>query len=405
MTGLLKVCSLLLLFFSIAQPAILVPVLGEYRFFFILASFSTVLFFIYKISNNLSLHLKQNKFIIGILFTYTLSEAQYMWFSGTLDVFLFWFKKVILYFIIIYMASEVASIKKLVWAVVLSAIILSFYGWDMYLHTPELLENAGRLQSVGNYNLSNSFALLLAVATPMAFCLMEIEKSFFKKLILFSALVLFLISGVYTKSRGGCMGIMAGFGLSIFYSRRIIKKKVMKSILIGVLCTLFAVYAVTIILTRTDISGYAGNDSSAEDRILCWKIAVRMAIDHPILGIGWGKYVENVRAYGLDKRLIAHNTPLSVLAETGFFGFYFYMSILFLTLKQLWKMRKYWEQYDDKIKSYFLAQGVLFSLICFLINTTFSVKDHDPCYWAILSIAGGLCIIYQNDIRRDEIVQ
>ena len=166
MKWLLRKLSTLLVFFSLAQPGILFPSMANYRVFFILALASCFLFAC-SISGGDRVRLLQNKYVIGILFTYTLSEAQYLYFSGAVEVWTFWIKKIILYFIIINLADQVVFLKKYFWATVLATCVLSFYGWDLFLYSPELLANEGRLQAVGNYNLSNSFALILAVSVSM----------------------------------------------------------------------------------------------------------------------------------------------------------------------------------------------------------------------------------------------
>ena len=94
---------------------------------------------------------------------------------------------------------------------------------------------------------------------------------------------------------------------------------------------------------------------------------------------------------------LAAEPPLSVLAETGIFGFICFFGILYHTFRQLWEMRQSWRKREDRNDSLILCQGVLISLFCFMVNTSFSVKDHDPIYWAILTFASVLCVIYKNE--------
>ena len=191
--------------------------------------------------------------------------------------------------------------------------------------------------------------------------------------------------------------MVIGIVLSLFLSRRFAKLKVLKMVLTGMLLFGFLTYGFHIILKRSDVSGYIGSDNSAEDRLLAWKCAIRMAEDRPFFGVGWNLFSEYVRSYGHNLKIIAHNTPLSVLAETGIFGFIFYLAILYQSFAQLIKIRKHWLSVQDKENLLILTQGVLISLICYVVNTTFSVKDHDPIYWALLSLTGVLCAIYQKD--------
>jgi O-antigen ligase len=210
-------------------------------------------------------------------------------------------------------------------------------------------------------------------------------------------MIVFFVSTVYTKSRGGSLGMVIAVCLSVLISKHTLKRKAIKAAFIGILLLAFVAYGVTVILSREDISSYSGQDASGGDRILCWKIALMMFKDHPLFGVGWGQYPDLIRSYGHNKKLPAHNTPLSVLAETGIFGLIFFLSIIYLTIKQLWMMQKKWKDDKDKTILFILAQGTFVSLVCFCINTMFSVKDHDPIYWAALYIAGSLCVIYHRE--------
>ena len=396
--GLVKLLCFLLMFFSLAQPAVLFPSTQSVRAFFFLSLITAGLFFVSKGPSGLKpIKIPQNKFIYGILVTYTLSTAQFMWLPGTIDTFLFWFKKILLYYLIINIIRELKDLKKIIWSVILAVTVLSLMGWNLYLNNPHLLHDAGRLQAMGNYNLSNSFALLLALTFPLAFTLMEIEKNFGKKFFLLFLQVFFIVSCVFTKSRGGTLGLLIGVMLCIIFSRRILKAKAIKIIILIVLMVAFLGYGVAVILSRTDITDYAGHDSSAGDRLLAWRGGIQMVIDHPLFGVGWGLFNENIRSYGHNKKILAHNTPLSVLAETGILGFIFFVAILYYNFKQLLQMKRYWYSMEGREDFFILSQGIFISLICFLINTSFSVKDHDPIYWAILSLSGVLCGFYIRD--------
>lgn len=395
----LKLLCYSLFFFSIAQPGILFPSFGE-NLFFILAGAAVGIFFFKKFSHGERANkLPQNKFVYGMLFAYTLSEAQFMWLSGTIQVFLFWFKKILLYFLFVNVINEEKDIRRSMWAIVLAVLVLTWYAWDIYWNYPQRILHEGRLQSVGNYNLSNSFAFLLSLAFPIVFSLLEAEESRLRKFFLLGTMVLVVISSLYTKSRGGYLGLLIAITLSALLSRKVFKTGKMKAMFVTAVVVLFLSYAVAFVLTRPDVSSFTGKggEASSGDRLLAWSAAIKMAIDHPLFGVGWGKFNESVRDYGHDKKLIAHNTLLSVLAETGLFGFICFCGLLFTSLKQLWAMTKRWRSMEEKTDLLILSQGTLISFVCFCVNSSFSVKDHDPIYWAVLSLSGALCAIYRKE--------
>lgn len=194
------------------------------------------------------------------------------------------------------------------------------------------------------------------------------------------------------------MGMMIGVCMCIFTDRRVIRSKVATIILLAVCMVAFIAFGASIVMDRSDVNSYFGQDGEASsgDRLLAWKAAIGMFFDNPLFGVGWGKFTENVRNYGLDKKLIAHNTMLSVLAETGIIGFYFFSAILIITFRQLIEIRQKISPSDNLN---LMAQGVLLSLICFVFNTSFSVKDHEPIYWTILYLSGAIYSCYRSNSK------
>lgn len=76
---------------------------------------------------------------------------------------------------------------------------------------------------------------------------------------------------------------------------------------------------------NTPVISYAvRSDISGDVRFTLWITAIKMWIAHPFNGVGYGDYPRNTLEYSGGKNLgvlFTHNTYLSFLAETGFFGF------------------------------------------------------------------------------------
>jgi putative inorganic carbon (HCO3(-)) transporter len=97
--------------------------------------------------------------------------------------------------------------------------------------------------------------------------------------------------------------------------------------------------------TITDVRGVDITDSNyaVTERIAHWQAAVRMAEDHPWLGVGFGNYEAAYPQYQLmnwpQALGHAHNYYLNLLAETGILGLAAYgaawLSIVIMTLRLL----------------------------------------------------------------------
>jgi O-antigen ligase len=393
------VCSIIL-FFSIAQPGAIIPVLGDTRVFFAFNVFAWILLIATnrEAFSNLT-GLPQNKYIIGLLFAYTISEAQYFWISGTASVFIFWVKKLILYWLMISVIEDLKKLKTAIWMLIWAIGVLAAYGWNFYLSEPNLLVHSARIYSVGNYNNPNSLALVFTLCIPLAFALLEIERSAIKRLVLVVFMVTVFVTCAYTKSRGGTIGLLIAFGLSTIFSRRVFKSRTIKLIIIAIGAVGFMTIVLSLILSRGDVTSLTGRggEASSGDRLMAWFAAVRMFRDHPLFGVGWGKFTEFAFDYGMDKRLLVHNTFLSVLAETGIVGAFFFGMTIISIIRQLLEMRKQWFNDKNREDELIICQGILISIICYLVNTSFSVKDHEPFYWALLGLAGIICKIFERE--------
>lgn len=383
-----------MVFFSLVQPGIIFPSLGEERFFFILAAVAGVVYFFKNKPIGKMERLPQNLFIYGMVVAYTLSEAQYLWLSGTLAVFLFWFKKAFLYYLIIHSMTEEKELKWVIWSILLGSAVLIGYGWNIYWYEANVYFG-DRLTSVGNYNNPNSFALLLTLIFPLGFSMVEIERNGFKKLILILFMILVVISCLYTKSRGGTLGMLFAVSLSFLFSQRMFGNNRIKVILLTIIPLLFVTYGIRFILLRPDVDTFMGmgGEASAGDRLMAWVAGFKMFMKHPLFGIGWNNFVENALLFGMDKKIPAHNTFLSILAETGLFGFLCFLALNFKCYQQIMKVRNKWASDLNNNELIILTNGIMISFFCFFINSFFSVKGHDPIYWNILLLIGLLVII------------
>jgi len=331
---------------------------------------------------------------------YVLSQMQLFYIPGVVETVKFWIAKGTLYYLLINLIREEEDFKHTFWAVVIATSGLIVYGWNIYVNHPELLCLEDRVKGFGEYNESNGLGLLLTVAWPLGFFLLETETGILKKALLIAFLIASFVTLAYTKSRGSLLGFGTAVTLCIIFSRNLFKSKIVKMFgMIGLGCAISS-FVLVILFTR-GVTSFSGSDgeASANNRLMAWHAAIHMTMDHPLLGVGWGSFTDHCREYGMDTVMIVHNTPLNVLVETGVFGLFAYLSYMLITLKQLFAIRRsigYSAQYEYL---YPVTCGVLIGLLCFNINTMFSVKDHDQTLWILLGLGGAVCGAYNKMIE------
>src|SRR5262249_6744035 len=123
-----------------------------------------------------------------------------------------------------------------------------------------------------------------------------------------------------TYVRGAWLGVGCGVLALAAMARRA------RRILLGVLLVAVMVLVVAAPGLRQRATSIVDPaDPTGRERLLIWKSGLRMARDHPILGVGPGRVGDLYRRYAdflvyKTNRGHVHNTPLQVLVERGPFG-------------------------------------------------------------------------------------
>jgi len=171
------------------------------------------------------------------------------------------------------------------------------------------------LSSVLQFPLSFALAFVL---TP--------RSGILNRLMGLIALVMLMWAILATQSRGALMGTMAVFGL---YGFRYIKNKIL---LFGGggLAAMGLYIGAGVGSRKTAQSGDGGLDTSSEQRLHAWEAAIGMATAYPIFGVGLHCYYSNYFAFtpkwdGLNHAV--HSTWFGVLAESGWVGFAFFITL------------------------------------------------------------------------------
>jgi O-antigen ligase len=158
--------------------------------------------------------------------------------------------------------------------------------------------------------------------------------------------------------------------------------------------------------TLTNVSSLLSGDPSDADTSVQGRATENLAtlnifLDHPILGVGPGQTPRFIRDYGrgvgfklLDPSRRAHNLYLEELADTGIVGFALFGGILALTMGQLAALRRH--VYGRDRATFFLASGLLLSIITYLVTGVFLHLSYARFFWFLLALAGAAIHIEQR---------
>ncbi|MDP3789791.1 MAG: O-antigen ligase family protein, partial [Candidatus Omnitrophota bacterium] len=172
----------------------------------------------------------------------------------------------------------------------------------------------------------NNFAGYLELIIPLAISVFMYEKTTLKtKLPLVIALVIMAAAFILTQSRGAWMSLSASlFVMAIIIGRDSPRraKTIIVILLAALLILSFIYFSKELISQRLEtVTTAASEEASFMTRIAIWKGAIRMIMDHPVVGTGIGTFASAFTAYrpeGLNTIAnFTHNDYLNVAAEMG----------------------------------------------------------------------------------------
>ena len=176
--------------------------------------------------------------------------------------------------------------------------------------------------------------LSLVLLFPLSFCIaFAIHRcGRINRFLGIAGAALILCAIVFTQSRGGLMGVLAVFAMTLV---RTTKSKV-KVAFLAVLAAVFLYSAMGISGRISGGGGEEGLDDSASHRIEAWHTAVRMAVSRPLTGVGLANFRDSFSSYGTlpsGNVIVAHSTWFGVLGETGFAGLFAFLGMVGFTLR------------------------------------------------------------------------
>ena len=247
------------------------------------------------------------------------------------------------------------------------------------------------IRAGGLANQPNITARYLVVAFIFLTYLLTCTKNGFKRILTLLGIVVTFIGVFFTLSRTGIIMLVVSVGLLILTSG---SKKSIVSIIVFV-------FAAFLLLTFSDqiigildsiIPSITRGENTIGLRYSLWRAGWRMWLDNPVVGVGIGKFTENLPIYAQDLppfrwTLIAHNTYVSVLAETGFIG------ILLLFVMIIFSLQNFLVQNKAlSVDITALRKTWIIVFISILIGSTTKNDHYDKFFWFIM----GISVFFQN---------
>lgn len=237
----------------------------------------------------------------------------------------------------------------------------------------------GRTEWINIFDGPGVFCVIYTIVLP--FMLVYLTKPYkaATRIIAFGIVALLLLATFYTGSRGGFLATLAVFGLFLANKFKISAIRV---------ASIGGILFIAFMLAPAYLTEVKDSNRSAQHRVDMWMEGVEMVQQNPVFGIGKG----NFAIY--TGRLIAHNSSIEVMGETGLPGFFFWIALIYVSLKSLF--RSYAATEDERERSIILGLGI--AIAGYIVSSMFVTLEYETFYFLL-----GLCAPYVKRAARGTI--
>jgi len=268
----------------------------------------------------------QHKLILGLLVGIFISVLIAAGFSAAIAAVTDFIPTLLLFYLT---ATSVDSLKRFrEICIVLTAVtaVIALHGYQQAANElgvgwtgAKMIEE--RITYLGFLNDPNDLSMALLMTLPLTLYLARTSTSFLVRHACYATTGLILYAIYLCNSRGSMLGLLA---MLLFYTVRCygwLRSLVGGPLLVGLL----------LLLAPSRVSEMSADEESAAGRVDAWYTGFELFRSHPLFGVGKGLFTDH-------SWLTAHNSFVLGIAELGFFGYFFWLSILILSvvmLKQL----------------------------------------------------------------------
>ena len=278
-------------------------------------------------------------------------------------------KMALFYVMVVSSIQDFNDLTKMTWAFVLIT------GWIAYEPVTNYMRGIAGEQAYGeigygSYGVATGHVALantLSQGLPLTFFWALSEKNAVKRGLLWALVALLTLGIIFSKSRGGFIGLVSVGLCYIYFSERRLK-----ATLIVILLLIFALpFAGQEYMQRISTISRGATTRSTEDRIAGLKNGISMMIKRPVLGVGVGCYAR-ARSLYFNYYFFSHNLYGELLGELGLSSaaWFFWVFLMFRNANRLKASLK---EEDEQHQFYYsILTGVQSGLFVRLVLGNFS---------------------------------
>ncbi|MFH1537776.1 MAG: O-antigen ligase family protein [bacterium] len=274
-----------------------------------------------------------------------------------------------MYFLTINIIKTRRELTAIAWTVVACGLISTAYGLSFNPVT-----DGERMNSF--FTNPNVFALVLYFAFYFSLFFLFNSNKISMRIFMLSSVVLLLYTIVLTASRGALLAVVTTTVILLLRTRKFTVPAgiAFAIIMILLMSSTKGTMKSRIVDIPLTINTEETMESSSKNRLYETKIALKMFLDNPILGVGYGRFIDvSSDEYSNEKRIWTgsdHNIIFSTMAEMGVLGLLVIVAIFYTGLKDFFKASSLLRKENDIYNADLLwAYGVtLAGFVVFLMT-------------------------------------
>ena len=338
-------------------------------------------------------------FAVSLLVVLVIGAPVSVWPAGTADFLLTDFIPTILLAVLV--AATVRGVRDVEFVVLV--LVAGAAIFSVYILATVDVGATGRLGRLRYYDV-NDLALLVVSSMPLAVLLLRPGSSVPRRLFALVALAIFVVTLVYSGSRGGFLSfVVVGAYLLFRYHALPVRVRV-GSVVAGVLLLLAAgsdrYWSLIQTLLRPQ-QDYNWSGNAYDGRIEVWKRGLGYVVEHPALGLGAAAFpvaegelsAMARRRHELHKDVkwsVAHNSYLQVAAEGGLPGFALFMAMGVAALRALRRVSRAVRHGLAAPRHATVAQALHGALIGFAVGAFFISAQYFAYLYVLVGLVAGL---------------
>lgn len=254
-------------------------------------------------------------------------------------------------------------------------------GWATLILRPGGI-NTNQIPHLGD---NNGVAVGMLMCTAMLIGLAQTATNKYEKLFLRFLTIGVAYRAISTYSRGAFLSAGAMILIYVLRSKHKVRSFVGVAVVAGVIGSVlppeFWDRMSTISVNEDELE-----DASSQSRLHFWRVAVDMANDHPVIGVGLNAYHLSYNEYDFSQGFYGrsravHSSWFGILAELGYVGLFVYLAIFWMAIVACWKSASLAKRGLAPPEMHSLAVALQTALVACAVGSSFVPWQYNEMYW------------------------